>query len=73
MLFTNLAIKLSEQGLMPDSVIRAGIRQLCKQRLSEIAASDCEVASEIRERFFAADWFTRSCGTNLADCGKFGC
>ena len=54
MLFTNLAIKLSENGLMPDAVIRAGIRQLCKQRLNEIAAADCEVSSEIRERFFAS-------------------
>ena len=54
MLFTKLAIKLSEQGLMPDAVIRSGIRQLCKQRLNEIAASDCEVSSEIRERFFAS-------------------
>ena len=54
MLFTNLAIKLSEKGLMPDAVIRAGIRQLCKQRLNEIAAADCEVSSEIRERFFAS-------------------
>lgn len=52
MIFSKQAIQLSEQGLMPDFIIRAGIRNLCKQRLSEISASDCETASEIRTLFF---------------------
>lgn len=30
---SNLAINWTEQGLVPDAVIRAGIRRLCKQRL----------------------------------------
>jgi len=33
---TNLAVSWTEQGLVPDAVIRAGIRRLCKQRLAEI-------------------------------------
>jgi hypothetical protein len=42
---TQLAINWVEQGLVRDSVIRAGIRRLCAQRLTEIAATDCESAS----------------------------
>jgi len=52
MIFSKLAIDLSERGLMPDFIIRAGIRNLCQQRLDEIYADDCEMASEIRTRFF---------------------
>jgi len=48
---TRLAISWVEQGLVPDAVIRAGIRRLCEQRLTEIAASDCESASQLVERF----------------------
>jgi cyclopropane-fatty-acyl-phospholipid synthase len=48
---TQLAINWVEQGLVPDAVIRAGIRRLCEQRLTEIAATDCESASQIVERF----------------------
>jgi cyclopropane-fatty-acyl-phospholipid synthase len=32
----------TERGLVPDSVIRSGIRQLCRQRLKDIAAADPE-------------------------------
>ena len=32
----------SERGLVPDSVIRAGIRRLCHQRLNDINAGDVE-------------------------------
>jgi cyclopropane-fatty-acyl-phospholipid synthase len=46
MLFTNLAIQMAEQGLIPDSVIRRGIRQLCKKRLQEIDAADCEASAK---------------------------
>ena len=41
MIFSKLAIDLSERGLMPDFIIRAGIRNLCQQRLDEIYADDC--------------------------------
>ena len=37
-----LAINWTEQGLVPDSVIRAGIRRLLKQRLAEIRADDAD-------------------------------
>jgi cyclopropane-fatty-acyl-phospholipid synthase len=50
---TNLAINWTEQGLVPDAVIRAGIRRLCKQRLVEIHAGDAEAASVAFEKFVA--------------------
>ncbi len=40
------AIKLVEKGLMPDTLIRSGIRKLCKQRLMEEFADDCEAQSD---------------------------
>jgi cyclopropane-fatty-acyl-phospholipid synthase len=43
---TNLAIDWIEQGLVPDAVIRAGIRRLLKQRLAEIGDNDAELAAE---------------------------
>ena len=52
MIFSKLAIHLSERGLMPDFLIRAGIRHLCKQRLDEISSGNCEAASQMRTRFF---------------------
>ena len=51
---TRLAINWVEQGLVPDAVIRAGIRRLCEQRLSEIGAGDCESASLATEAFARA-------------------
>jgi len=48
---TQLAINWVEQGFVPDSVIRAGIRRLCEQRLKEIGASDCEAAELATESF----------------------
>jgi cyclopropane-fatty-acyl-phospholipid synthase len=43
-----------EQGLLPDAVIRAGIRRLCERRLGEIAADDCERAASATERLVHA-------------------
>jgi cyclopropane-fatty-acyl-phospholipid synthase len=51
---TQLAINWVEQGLVPDAVIRAGIRRLCEQRLTEIAATDCESGSQLVERFVSS-------------------
>lgn len=48
---SNLAINWSEQGLVPDAVIRAGIRRLCKQRLADIHAGDAEAAAAACEHF----------------------
>ena len=49
-----LAIDWVEQGLVPDVVIRQGIRRLCRRRLDEIAASGCESAVEDRNVFVRA-------------------
>ena len=45
------AIKLIEKGLMPDTLIRSGIRQLCKQRLSDEHIDNCELQSKRFNRF----------------------
>ena len=37
----------TERGLVPDSVIRAGIRRLCRQRLKEIGAHDSKSAANM--------------------------
>jgi len=46
-----LAINWTEQGLVPDSVIRAGIRRLLKQRLAQIRADDTDQAAALTEAF----------------------
>jgi cyclopropane-fatty-acyl-phospholipid synthase len=48
---TDLAINWTEQGLIPDSIIRTGIRRLLKQRLAEIHGDDAETAAALTERF----------------------
>lgn len=40
-----------EQGKVPDALIRAGIRRLCRQRLTETGHDDCERAAELTRRF----------------------
>ena len=50
---SNLAINWTEQGLIPDAVIRAAVRRLCKQRLVEIHAGDSEASSGLFEQFVA--------------------
>jgi len=42
---TARAINWTESGLVPDSVIRSGIRRLLERKLAEIHADDAEVAS----------------------------
>ena len=49
----SLAIGWVEQGLVPDSVIRSGIRRMCGTRLQEILADDAEAASFATEAFVA--------------------
>jgi cyclopropane-fatty-acyl-phospholipid synthase len=48
-----LAINLSEQGLMPDSIVRRGIVRLLAQRLRGLP-QDCESQSDWSERFVRA-------------------
>ncbi len=43
---SRLAFELTEQGLVPDVVIRSAIRHLLKQRLEEIHAGDTQAAAE---------------------------
>ncbi|MBX3703000.1 MAG: class I SAM-dependent methyltransferase [Steroidobacteraceae bacterium] len=43
-----------EQGLLPDAVVRAGIRRLCERRLVDIAANDCERAASSAGHFVRA-------------------
>jgi len=46
-----LAIELTEQGLVPDAVIRHGIRRLVRQRLAEIDAADTEAMARHQRAF----------------------
>jgi cyclopropane-fatty-acyl-phospholipid synthase len=51
---SNLAISWVEQGLVPDGVVRAGIRRLLRQRLKEIHANDAAAAAEETARFIVS-------------------
>ncbi len=48
---TQFAIQLAEKGLIPDSLIRYGIRQLVEKRLQEIQAQQCDVGADTLTRF----------------------
>lgn len=50
----NTILEWTERGLVPDSVIRAGIRRLCRQRLRDIQADDLEGSACRTEDFVAA-------------------
>ncbi len=43
--------ELSEFGLVPDMLIRHGIRRLLKQRLGEVQADNCEFAESRQQEF----------------------
>lgn len=48
---STLAFDLTEQGLIPDVVIRRGIRHLVKQRLREIHSYDTETMAQLQHEF----------------------
>ena len=48
---TARAVSWVEQGLVPDRVVRMGIRRLLKERLDEVHASDVEAAEEANQAF----------------------
>lgn len=48
-----LAIGWTEAGLLPDRIVRAGIRRLLRARLAQIHADDTEAACRQAERFVA--------------------
>lgn len=49
-----LGFELAERGLLPDALIRAGIRSILRDRLREIGAADCERARARQQAFLAA-------------------
>lgn len=48
---SQLAFDLTEQGMMPDAVLRRGIRLLLKQRLKEINSTDVEIMADMQSEF----------------------
>ena len=50
---SNLAIEWTEKGMVPDALVRAGIRRLLRQRLDEIGAADPARAAALGEAFMA--------------------
>ena len=46
-----VAVGWVEQGLVPDKVVRLGIRRLLKERLDEIADRDVEAAADMTTAF----------------------
>ena len=50
---TNLALDWVEQGHVPDTLVRAGIRRLLRERLVEICAGDAEASGRLTEEFVA--------------------
>jgi len=51
---TARAVGWVEQGLVPDRVVRLGIRRLLKERLDEQRAGDAEAAEELTQAFVAS-------------------
>ena len=51
MTLSNLALDVTERGIVPDPMVRAGIRRLLRARLAEIAAHD-PAASAMRAEVF---------------------
>jgi len=53
MSLTDTFIELAERGLVPDFLIRAGIRNLCRKRLKQCLTDDCEANAELAEKYLA--------------------
>lgn len=49
---TALAVNWVEQGLVPDRVVRMGIRRLLKQRLAELHSGDAGATAALTQAFF---------------------
>src|SRR5262245_55271824 len=54
MALANLALDFTERGMVPDPLVRAGIRRLLRARLSEIGAHDPAAAAAQAEAFVGA-------------------
>ncbi len=48
-----LGISLAERGLVPDAIVRVGIRALLRERLRDLEAASCEPAMEQHQAFLA--------------------
>lgn len=48
-----VALDWTEQGYVPDTVIRHGIRRLLAQRLRDIKHDDCEVMAQMQQQFIS--------------------
>jgi cyclopropane-fatty-acyl-phospholipid synthase len=46
-----LGLDLAERGLLPDAIVRLGIRRMLRERLRELAAPDAEAARRMHEAF----------------------
>jgi len=55
------AIDWSEQGLLPDTVIRHGIKRLLRKRLAELHSHDCETLADQK-----ADFIHDMCNSEIA-------
>ena len=53
MTVSDLAIAFTERGVVPDLLVRTGIRRLLQERLSEIHARSAEEAAQAAESFVA--------------------
>ncbi|MES3014242.1 MAG: SAM-dependent methyltransferase, partial [Pseudomonadota bacterium] len=51
---TATAVNWVEQGLVPDRVIRLGIRRLLKARLAELKSGDAVAVAELTQSFVDA-------------------
>jgi len=51
---TERTVSWVEQGLVPDQVIRLGIRRLLRERLDEVCADDTESAAQLADAFYAS-------------------
>jgi cyclopropane-fatty-acyl-phospholipid synthase len=47
----SLSLKLAEKSLLPDSIIRLGIRQLLKDRIKEIRQGNAEMQADKKIQF----------------------
>ena len=51
MSLTDSFIDFAERGLVPDFLIRAGIRNLCRKRLQQCRIENCETNAELAEEY----------------------
>lgn len=50
---TAAVLSVVERGILPDTLVRTGIRALLRERLTEIGAGNCEMAGALTDAFVA--------------------